>query len=282
MPAAVVAPDWLARHLADPNVVVVDASWYLPSAQRDPRAEYLAAHLPGAVFWDLDAMSDPDTTLPHMLPDPASLGRWIGELGIGNDSRVVVYDGSGANLSAARVWWTLRVAGHDQVAVLDGGLSRWKSEGRPLVGGPVRRAAATFRVRWRPELVHSLETVRANLGAGEWQALDARSRGRFAGTEPEPRPGLRSGHMPGARNLPYAELVDSEGSIRPRTELVALFEAAGLDLSKPVVTSCGSGVTACALALGLHTIGHRNYAVYDGSWTEWSQQEGPPVVTGSD
>lgn len=279
-PTPVVPPDWLAEHLADPDLVVVDASWYLPSAQRDPRAEYGAAHLPGALFWDTDALSDQGTSLPHMLPDPVTLGRQIGELGIANDNQVVVYDGSGANLSAARVWWTLRVAGHGAIAVLDGGIGRWRAEGRPLVSGPVRRSPATFAVRWRPELVHSLEKVRANLEAKSWQVLDARSRGRFGGTEPEPRPGLRSGHIPGAQSLPFAELVDPGGSLLPRDELTRRFASAGIDLTRPIVTACGSGVTACALALGLHVLGHRDYAVYDGSWSEWGLPDGPPVETG--
>lgn len=248
--------------------------------QRDPRAEFLAGHIPGAIFWDIDALSDQRTLLPHMLPDPETLARKIGELGIGNSDRVVVYDGSGTNLSAARVWWMLRVSGHDAVAVLDGGIGKWRAEGRPLASGTSQRPAQTFQVRWRPELVRSLGDVEAIVATGSAQLLDARSVGRFAGTEPEPRPGIRSGHIPGARNLPYPELVNPDGTLRPPEQLANRFQAAGIDIDRPVVTSCGSGVTACALVLGLHVLGKTNYAVYDGSWTEWGAPEGPPVERG--
>ncbi|MGQ0704159.1 MAG: 3-mercaptopyruvate sulfurtransferase [Gemmatimonadales bacterium] len=277
LPTPIVATAWLAAHLGEPDLVVVDASWYLPAMQRDARAEHLAGHIPGAVFWDLDALSDQHTALPHMLPDPDTLARSIGGLGMGSGDRVVVYDGSGANLSAARVWWTLRVAGHDAVTVLDGGLVRWRAEGRPLESGPVERQPARFRVRWRPELVRSLSEVREAIETGTILVVDARSRGRFAGTEPEPRPGLRGGHLPGARNLPFAELVDAGGRLLSKEELAKRFTEAGVDLSRPIVTSCGSGVTACALALGLHVLGHRDYAVYDGSWSEWGRVGGPPI-----
>jgi thiosulfate/3-mercaptopyruvate sulfurtransferase len=215
-----------------------------------------------------------------MLPDPDTLGRLIGALGIGNQDRVVVYDGSGVNLSAARVWWTLRVAGHEAVAVLDGGLGKWRAEGRPLESGPSTRPARPFRVRWRPELVRSLPEVEAIVAQGTAQLLDARSAGRFAGTEPEPRPGIRSGHIPHARNLPFDTLVNRDGTLLPSDALAERFRAAGIDLSRPVVTSCGSGVTACALALGLHVLGRRDYAVYDGSWTEWGAPGGPPIEQG--
>jgi thiosulfate/3-mercaptopyruvate sulfurtransferase len=272
----VVAAEWLAGRLGRPGLVLVDASWYLPAAARNPRAEYAAGHLPGAVFWDLDALSDPAGDLPHMLPDPERLGREIGALGIGNDSTVVVYDGSGANLSAPRVWWTLRVAGHDGVAVLDGGLANWKRLGLPLEAGTVNPRPRPFRVRFRPELVRGLAAVRAGLG-GPVQLLDARSPGRFAGREPEPRPGLRGGHIPGARNLPYGELVDAQGLLLPPGLLRARFEAAGIALDRPVVASCGSGVSACALALALAVLGAPDAAVYDGSWAEWGREGGPPV-----
>ena len=212
-----------------------------------------------------------------MLPDPEALGAGIGALGIGNSDRVVVYDGSGINLSAPRVWWMLRVCGHDAVAVLDGGIGKWRSEGRPLEGGATAPPARTFRVHWRPELVRSIEEVQRIVESGSAQLLDARSSGRFAGTEPEPRPGIRSGHIPGARNLPYHELVNPDGTLVSAAELSRRFQAAGIDLDRPVVTSCGSGVTACALALGLHVIGKTDYAVYDGSWTEWGAPNGPPV-----
>jgi len=247
---------------------------------RDPRAEFLAGHIPGAVFWDIDALSDQHTQLPHMLPDPPTLARSVGALGIGNADRVVVYDGSGTNLSAPRVWWMLRVCGHDAVSVLDGGIGAWRAEGRELGSGPSVRQPRSFRVEWRPELVRSLDAVQAIVGSGSAQLLDARSSGRFAGTEPEPRPGIRSGHIPGARSLPYPELVRADGRVLPDAELAERFRSAGIDLERPVVTSCGSGVTACALALGLHVLGKTDYAVYDGSWTEWGAPDGPPVERG--
>ena len=280
LPTPIVSTEWLAAHLEEPGLVVVDASWYLPAMQRDARAEYAAAHLPGAIFWDIDALSDRQSPFPHMLPDPGTLGRQIGELGIGNADRVVVYDGSGINLSAPRVWWTLRTAGHDAVAVLDGGLGRWRAEGRPLASGVERREPARFAVRFRPELVRSEAQVLSAIASRGAQLLDARSRGRFEGSEPEPRPGLRGGHLPGARSLPFQELVDQRGLLHQRAELLRRFTAAGIDPSKLTVTSCGSGVTACSLALGLELIGAAGYAVYDGSWSEWGRAQGPPIEQG--
>ncbi len=280
LPTPVVTTQWLAAHLGEPGLVVIDASWYLAAMQRDGSAEYLAGHLPGAVYWDLDRLSDQSTPLPHMLPDAASLAREIGALGIGDSDRVVVYDGSGVNLSAPRVWWTFKIAGHDAVAVLDGGLSRWREEGHPLESGLVQRDCTPFPVRFRPALLRSLEEMRVGLDAGAWQILDARSRGRFEGSEPEPRPGLRGGHLPGARNLPFTELVDSGGLLLSGDELRRRYAAAGVDLSRPVVTTCGSGVTACALALGLELLGARDSAVYDGSWSEWGREDGPPIEQG--
>lgn len=280
LPAPLVSTGWLAGQLGATDLVVVDASWYLAAMQRAPRAEYLAGHLPGAVFWDLDRLSDTRSPLPHMFPEPATLAREIGELGIGEGDRVVVYDGSGVNLSAPRIWWMLKAMGHESVAVLDGGLALWRAEGRPLERGTAPRRPAQFTARLELGLLRSLDQLRAGLDAGAVQLLDARSAGRFAGTEPEPRPGLRGGHIPGARNLPYTELVDSAGRMLPPDQLARRYRAAGVDLSRPIVTSCGSGVTACALALGLDLLGVREYAVYDGSWSEWGQAQGPPVETG--
>lgn len=280
LPAPLVSTEWLARHLGEPSLVVVDGSWYLPAMDRNPRAEYETGHIPGAVFWDLDELSDRESSLPHMLPSLPDLARGIGALGIGNDDRVVAYDGSGMNLSAARVWWTLRVAGHDRVAVLDGGLKRWRAEGRPLVPGRTRWDPKRFTVHPRPDLLRSLEETRAATTDGSTALLDARSRGRFAGTEPEPRPGLRGGHIPGARNLPIGELVATDGTLLPPEELRRRFTDAGLDLERPIIASCGSGVSACALALGLEVLGHRRHAVYDGSWSEWGKPDGPPIEPG--
>lgn len=277
LPTPLVSTAWLAQHQGAPHLVVVDASWYLPAMNRNAKAEYAAGHIPGAVYWDLDELSDRASSLPHMLPAPADLARGIGGLGIGNADRVVVYDGSGANLSAARVWWTLKVAGHDRVSVLDGGLPRWRAEGRPREAGSVRWDPKRFEVVWRSELVRSLEETRRAASEGSAQVLDARSRGRFLGVEPEPRPGLRGGHIPGAGSLPFPELVGPEGTVHETDELGRRFRAAGVDLARPVILTCGSGVTACALALGLAVLGHRSFAVYDGSWSEWGREGGPEV-----
>ncbi len=280
LPQPIVSTEWLAAHLGEPGLVVVDASWYLAAMQRDAHAEYSAGHIPGALFWDVDRLSDQRSSLPHMLPDAATLGREIGALGIGDGDQVVVYDGSGSNLSAPRVWWTLRVAGHDAVAVLDGGLARWKAEGRALGTGVASRPPARFTARMRPVLIKSLKEMTGALGSEAWQVLDARSSGRFAGTEPEPRPGLRGGHVPGSRSLPFTELVGPLGTLLPDAELRARYQRAGIDLSRPIVATCGSGVTACALVLGLHRLGVDDVAVYDGSWSEWGREAGPPIEQG--
>jgi len=280
LPTPLVHPDWLAGALGHPDLVVIDASWYLTAMGRDARQEYERAHVPGAVFWDLDALSDTASPLPHMLPAAADFAREVGGLGIGSGHAVVVYDGSGNNLSAPRVWWTFRVFGHDRVAVLDGGFAAWMAAGHAVEGGSVRRPAARFDARFRSDMVRSLEAMRSLVSTGGAQVLDARGRGRFAGSEPEPRAGVRSGHHPGARNLPYGELVGPDGAVLPAAELERRLRGAGIDLSRPVVTTCGSGVTACALALALDLVGHSDYAVYDGSWTEWATRSDTPVDTG--
>ncbi len=280
LPTPLVSTDWLARHLGEPALVVVDASWYLAAMNRSGRAEYEAGHIPGAVFWDLDELSDRSSPLPHMLPPLAEVARGLGALGIGNQDRVVVYDGSATNLSAARAWWTLRLLGHQAVAVLDGGLKRWRAEERPVQSGRARWEPKAFRASPRPGLVQDLAGTRAAMESGSAGLLDARSSGRFDGTEPEPRSGLRGGHIPGARSLPFAELTGPEGVMLPPEEIKHRLAGAGADLARPIILSCGSGVTACVLALGLELAGHRDYAVYDGSWSEWGRPEGPPVESG--
>jgi thiosulfate/3-mercaptopyruvate sulfurtransferase len=277
-PRPLVSTAWLHEHLGEADLVVLDGSWYLPSAGRDPRAEFEQGHIPGAVFWDLDRLSAPDTTLPHMLPSPEALAWILGGLGIGAGTRVVVYDGSGANLSAPRVWWTLRVAGHEEVAVLDGGLAAWRAEGRPLDAGSTTPVPSRFHVRFCPALVASREAVRARLADPNTQLVDARSAGRFHGTEPEPRPGLRGGHIPGARNLPFGAVTGADGRLLPVDELRRRFLDAGVDLDRDVIASCGSGVSACALGLGLEVLGHRRWAIYDGSWADWGREDGPPIA----
>lgn len=273
---ALVDTAWLAAHLGEPDLRVVDATWYLPTLGRDAGAEFLAAHVPGAVFFDIDAIADRASPLPHMLPDPAAFARAVGNLGIGDGDRVVVY-GARHMVASARVWWTFRVFGHDRVAVLDGGFPRWRAEGRPVESGEPKPTPRRFTAHYRPELVRDLAGMRANLESRRAQVLDARSAGRFAGTEPEPRPGLRGGHIPGSLSLPYDRLFDPDGSLLPAASLRRVFEDAGLDLARPVVTTCGSGVTAATLALGLHVAGCPDVPVYDGSWTEWGGRPDTPV-----
>ena len=271
-----VTTEWLAKELGTPDLRVLDGTWHMPQLKRDPRAEFTQAHIPGAVFFDIDAIADHATSLPHMLPDAATFARAVGALGIGSGDRVVVYDVRGV-ISAARVWWTFRAFGHDAVAVLDGGLRKWRAEGRPVESGTPAPAARAFKATPRPELVRDLDTVRANIASRAAQVLDARSAGRFAGTEPEPRAGLRGGHIPGSLNLPYETLYRPDGTLKSADDLRAVVNATGLDLGRPVVTSCGSGVTASVLALALYLIGRRDVAVYDGSWSEWGARVDTPV-----
>lgn len=279
--AVLVSTEWLAEHLAATDIVVVDGSWYLPTERRDPHAEYLQRHIPGAVFFDIDAIADPDNSLPHMLPGPEQFAAAVGALGIGDAQRIVVYDGAGL-FSAARVWWTFRVMGAGDVVVLDGGLPKWLAEGRPVEPGPVERRPRRFAPRFDAEAVRDMDAVRRLLEIGDEQIVDARSAARFAGQAPEPRPGLRSGHMPGSRNLPYGNLLNADGTLKDDAVLDAAFAGAGIDLDRPIVTSCGSGVTAAILTLGLAVLGHRHNALYDGSWTEWGGRDDTPVATATD
>ncbi len=279
-PEALVETAWLATHLDDPQVRVLDASFKLPGVTPTAREDYLSGHIPGAVFFDIDDIAAPDTSLPHMIPSAELFAQKMGALGVGDGDRVIVYDGTGLN-SAGRAWWMLRLFGHSDVAVLDGGLPKWRAEGRPVTTAipvPVQRR---FSAHFEPSLVRDKAALMANLASRSEQVVDARAAGRFDGSSPEVRPGLRSGHIPGSLNLPYERLTDPETrQLKSAEEIAALFADAGVALDRPIVTSCGSGVTACALAFALHLIGHPGAALYDGSWSEWGLPGDTPVETG--
>ena len=275
-----VSTEWLATHLNAPDIVILDASWHLPGAKRDAKAEFVAGHIPGARFFDIDATADPNTKLPHMLPSPAKFASDVKKLGVGDGKKIICYDAAGL-FSAARCWWMFKVFGHDDVAVLDGGLPKWIAEGRTVEDGPPAPAQERhFTSRFRASMVRSLADVAKGLEAGKIQVTDARSGTRFRGEEAEPRPGVRPGHMPGACNVHYASLIAKDGRLKPHRELESAFTSAGINLSKPVVTSCGSGVTAGILTLALTELGVKDHALYDGSWTEWGASD-QAVVTGS-
>src|SRR5215472_11116084 len=279
-PEALVGTEWLAAHLSDPHVRVVDGSFKLPGITPTAREDYDRVHIPGAVFFDIDDICEPRTSLPHMIPSADLFAQKVGALGIGDDDRVVVYDSAGL-YSAGRAWWMLRLFGHHDVAVLDGGLPKWRAEGRLLDAAAPSPPRRHFTPRLDPSLVRDKRALIDNLTTRREQVVDARAAGRFDGTAPEPRAGMRSGHIPGSRNVPYELVTDpATRQLKSAGELARLFRDAGVVLDRSIVTSCGSGVTACALAFALHLIGHPGAAVYDGSWSEWGSPGDTPVETG--
>ena len=278
-PKTLVSTGWLARHLTDPDLRVLDASWYLPDAGRKALAEYHAAHIPGARFFDLDEIADLRSALPHMAPPPEKFISRLRAMGVGDGHQVVVYDGSGL-FSAARVWWLFRLMGKTDAAVLDGGLPKWQAEGHPLEDtAPVIRDRH-MTVQRQAHLIKDVTQVAAASKLADHEILDARGPGRFRGDAPEPRPGLRPGHIPGAKNVYFRDLLSGDGTLKPQTALRAAFAEAGVDLLRPVITSCGSGVTAAIINLALERLGHRNHALYDGSWAEWGMYGDLKVARG--
>lgn len=278
-PKTLVSTDWLAKHLSDPDLRVLDASWYLPEANRNAQHEYDNAHIPGARFFDIDDISDHRSDLPHMVPPVEKFMSRMRAMGVGDGHQVVVYDGAGL-LSAARVWWLFRLMGQHNVAVLDGGFPKWQAEGREIEDLPPVVRDRHMTVRFQNHLVRDVTQVAAASKLEDHVIVDARAPARFRGDAPEPREGLRSGHIPGSRNVCFADLLNSDKTMKDVPDLRAIFEAAGVDLSKPVITTCGSGITAAVLSLALERIGVSDHALYDGSWAEWGMFPTVPVATG--
>lgn len=277
----IVETSWLAEHLASPDIVILDGSMHLPTSGRNARKEYAAEHIPGALFFDIDEVADKKSPLPHMLPSSVQFASQVKAMGIGDGTRIVVYDTEGL-YSAARVWWMFRAMGHEDVAVLNGGLKKWKAEGRALTDEPpARRQPRHFTPRVNAGLVRDADDVKALIGHKSIQIVDARAAARFAGTVPEPRAGLRSGHIPSSKSLPFTTLVNADGTLKPTAELRQVFAKAGVDIDRPVVASCGSGVTAGVIAFALGQLGRADAAVYDGSWTEWGGRTDLPIETGT-
>jgi len=278
-PKSLVSTQWLANHLKDPDLRVLDASWYLPDAGRDARAEYKAAHIPGARFFDIQEISDARSDLPHMAPPVEKFMSRMRSMGVGDGHQIVVYDGAGL-LSAARVWWLFRLMGHRDVAVLDGGLPKWQAEGRAVEDMAPIVKDRHLTVRFQNHLVRDVTQVSQASKLGTTQIVDARATARFRGDAPEPRAGLRAGHIPGSRNVPFTDLLNDDKTMKSPDETRRVFEQAGVDVTQPVITSCGSGITAAILALALERLGNDSWSLYDGSWAEWGMFPTVPVATG--
>lgn len=274
--SSLVTTEWLAENMSDPNIRILDATWYLPNSENNAKAEYAQSHIPGALYFDIDEIADTDIPLPHMMPSNEKMSSRVRKMGISNRNHVVVYDNSDFN-SAARAWFMFKNFGHENISILDGGYKKWCKEGRPTQSDIPTFSSSHYQANKDENKIRNLDQIKANIKSNKEQVVDARSRGRFLGTAPEPRPESRSGHIPGSFSVPFNELLSEDGTYKGRDELKKIFVENGVDLSKPIVTSCGSGITACVLLFALDQIGHKDGALYDGSWAEWGTRTDTPV-----